>query len=119
MNIAEAVQQALGSGKPTIFFVNRLGENDSLSLREDYTSDEDIFVALQVQARYGGPYFEICSVVNGKVQASLIATSDIGLDEEKLTRAVKAAQEERTRFYTEREERFGKAAWPRRIAAFQ
>lgn len=102
------IDQVTNSGLPTIFFITRLGELASISLKKEHAEDEEVFVRLHERA--GNPHFEICTVVNGVVHGR---SDVIKTDEETLNHAIEDAEAERKRFYSERIETYGDAALPR------
>lgn len=91
-------------------FLDRQGDINHVS---EPAFDDDTWIRLHEEARAvsGGPFFQILSnSPNG------LFTHDgqniFSNDDETLSEAIKQADEERTRFYEEKEAEFGPTAWP-------
>jgi len=111
------VQQALESKKPTLFFVDRQGNIEDVSLEakahDEKWATEEWVILLNEEAKMasGGSYFEICSIgpnANDMTQLFLNVPDLANLSE-----ALEHARAERTRFYVERVEAHGMSALPR------
>jgi|HubBroStandDraft_5_1064220.scaffolds.fasta_scaffold31968_4 hypothetical protein len=107
--LKELIELALKSGEPTLFFINKQGDEDSISLRREDADDEEVFVHVSEQAPT--PNFQICTVVKERVLDSNGELLDVN-DEPALAEAIQNAEDERIRFYSERAEVFGETAWP-------
>jgi hypothetical protein len=60
-------------GEPTIFFINKHGDFDAASLKEDAAEQEwGGLLAEQTTLASGGPYFEICSVGRGEDNRTVV-----------------------------------------------
>jgi hypothetical protein len=109
-NLKAQIEECNRSGEPTMFFVTKRGDVDAVSLRKEDAENEEVFAHLHEQAET--PHFEICTVIKGAVQGDLLDCDASRLNEEELEEAITSAEDERIRFYTEREKEFGESAWP-------
>lgn len=112
-----AVQNAIQTKTTTMFFVDRHGEIDQVTVT-GRSAQEDEW-PLHLIARISTPYFEICTVGpdgNGKIKLfEGVISRDISVND--LLEAEQAAQAERVRFYSERAEQYGDSAWPKGATA--
>ena len=108
MKLSE-VEKYVETKEPLMLFVDRHGGVDGVSLRHgQFDNETDVFQRLLEMANHAGPYFEICTVINGVIQdqaGDMISTDD-------LPALLKNAEAERVRFYSEREQVYGASAWP-------
>ncbi len=116
MRIERLVERYVDMKEPAMLFINRQGDIDSVSLRPgQHDSDDDgrdIVMELLEHAGCSRPYFQICTVIDGVIQdqeGDVITIDD-------LQAAVRSAEQERIRFYSEREEIYGESAWPHQYA---
>ena len=108
MKLSE-VERYVETKQPLMLFVDRYGDIDGVTLRHgQFDNENHAFEELLEIAGHSGPYFQICTVINGVIQdqaGDLISTDD-------LPALLKNAEAERIRFYSEREQVYGESAWP-------
>ena len=106
------VEKHVKTKKPLLLFVDRYGDVDGVTTK-DHDSDledrSDVIMELLDSANNAGPYFQICTVVEGVIQTP---NGDIILIDD-LPAALADAQSDRKRFYDERAEVYGDNAYPR------
>lgn len=106
------IEQHIDSNEPLLLFINRNGDLDRVTVSSEKFSDEDdisaVFYELTESATSDRPHFPICTVVNGLIQDN--GGQVISL--EHLPEAIVEAEQERIRFYSEREAEYGASAWP-------
>lgn len=102
--VETAVQER---NKASMMFVNRYGDVNEVSASNAPTEIQTVFEQLLEKVDYC-PYFIICTVVDGVIDnqiGDVISIDDLPI-------ALKEAQDERIRFYSEREKEYGESAWP-------
>jgi hypothetical protein len=96
------------AGTAVMFFINR---DDILDYVETDEADEPM---RRLQEQTGArPHFQVCTLINGQLtdsEANEIYRPFIVSD---ITPAITAARQERERFYAERADIYGAAAYPR------
>ena len=107
-SIQERVEKAINGHEAVLLFVDRRGDVDAVGVRDGVGDQDSVFFELAENAQSQGTYFPICTVVNGVIQDN---SGDI-VDIDELPGALKDAEAERVRFYSEREQEYGESAWP-------
>jgi hypothetical protein len=102
----EALEKAIQEKQPLNLWVNKHGDLIGVTF-EHAGSDEAACIRLTQDAPLG-PSFPVCIVVRGR----LLTNDGDPMSIADLPKAIKAAEAERVRFYTEREKEFGPSAWP-------
>lgn len=103
----DALLKAILEKKPLSLWVSKNGDVVGITLQE---AAGDEAVALTDEA--DTPLFPVCAAIRGRLTGN---DGDPMLMAD-LPKAIKAAEAERIRFYTEREKEFGPSAWPHRAA---
>lgn len=99
------------TGNALMVFVDR---HDDLQFIEGNQDNDETVIRLHNEAAHSRPYFEVCTLINGELTdstATEILLRPWVLDD--IMQAIAAARQERERFYTERAEVYGAAAYPR------
>ena len=116
-NVKNYIESAV-ENQSYIIFLNREEEIDCVSEQVNGDADDDDYSDMwwnlqeEARVRSGGPYFEIlsfsptCGLLHHNGQPLNAFNDDELLD------AISQAEEERIRFYQEREAEFGPTAWP-------
>jgi hypothetical protein len=100
----ELLKRAITNKTPAALYLNKHGEQATVEIERD-NSEEDAF---RLSQGMDSPSFEVCMALDGR----LTDRSGDAISINELPRAIKDAQAERIRFYTEREKEFGPSAWP-------
>ena len=111
--VREQVEKAILNRTPFEVFLNNYGEQETLDLGprdadEDEEADDAERLLREMCPGTSRPTFDVCAVIDGRLVDP--AGSSISLDD--LPRLIKEVEDERVRFYSEREKRFGPSAWP-------
>jgi hypothetical protein len=106
--IRTQIERAVSGNDATLFFLDRHGDFDAVAIREGLYDEDSVYSELLTEANHQRPCFQICTVVNG------VALDNSGepFDFDDVPVAVKDAEDERIRFYSEREQVYGVNAWP-------
>ena len=106
VNSKELLEKALTHRTPLALFLDSCGEQLTVGPAPSDT-ESDAFRLDEAMTRFS-PSFQICTAINGVLTNR--GGDPISIDD--LPNAIKDAEEERIRFYTEKEEDFGPSAWP-------
>jgi hypothetical protein len=106
----EALEKAISERKPVGLWLNKYGEQITVTLDPGESDESDVIdLGLEMSgSKMSGPSFPVCIAIRGRLvsdDGDPMSIADLG-------RAIKAAEAERIRFYTERAEAFGPSAWP-------
>jgi len=106
INAQKRLEKAIANKTPLAVFFDRYGEQVTVGLVPS-DPESDAFRLIEEMGLFS-PSFQICTAIDGD-----LTNCDGGpISIEDLPKAIKTAEDERTRFYTEREETFGASAWP-------
>jgi hypothetical protein len=108
-NPKEMLEKAIREGKTVGLWLDKYGEPVTVTLVPRSDHDDDV---IRFHEEMSVPSWPICIAVRGRLLDNDGHPMLIG----DLPKAIRAAERERTRFYTEREKEFGPSAWPRSAA---
>lgn len=106
-NARKLLEKAITQRTPLVLFIDRYGEQVTVGLAPS-DPESDAFRLIEELSQFS-PSFQICTAIDG----FLTNWDGCPISIEDLPEAIRAAEDERTRFYTEREKQFGARAWPR------
>jgi hypothetical protein len=101
----EALEKAIEEKKPLNLWINKYGKVVGATLQQPEKTEEATFIRLAEEAP-SIPSFPVCVAVRGR----LLTNEGDPMVIADLPKAIKAAESERARFYTEREKEFGPSA---------
>jgi hypothetical protein len=105
-NAKETLEKAIREKRPAGLWLDKHGEQVTVTFAPQHPDEGDVSVRLQEAMSV--PSFPIAVAVRGR----LFSNDGDPMSIDDLPEAIKAAEDERTRFYTEREKEFGPSAWP-------
>src|ERR1039458_2044542 len=106
VNARKLLEKAITQRTPLVLFLDKYGEQVTVGLAP-HDPESDAFRLIEQMSLFS-PSFQICSSIDG----FLTDRDGYPISIEDLPNAIKAAEDERTRFYTEKEKQFGARAWP-------
>ena len=106
INAKELLEKAIANKTPLALFLDKYGEQVTVGL-VPHDPDSDAFRLIEEMGLFS-PSFQICTAIDGMITNGDGYPISIG----DLPKAIKAAEDERNRFYTEKEKQFGASAWP-------
>jgi hypothetical protein len=104
-NAKEVLEKAIRERKPVGLWLDQHGRQVTFTFARSGDSDND---AISLHEEMNVLSFPICVAVRGRLLDN--DGDPISLDD--LPRTIEAAEDKRTRFYTEGEMEFGRSAWP-------
>lgn len=106
VNAKKLLERAITQRTPLILFIDKYGEQVAVGLAPS-DPESDAFRLIDELSLFS-PSFQICTTIDG----FLTNWDGDPISIEDLPKAIKAAEDERNRFYTEKEKQFGARAWP-------
>lgn len=106
VNAKKLLEEAIANKTPLALFLNKYGEQITVGLAPS-DPESDAFRLIEEMGLFS-PSFQICTAIDG----FLTNWDGDPISIEDLPKAIKAAEDERNRFYTEKEKQFGARAWP-------
>ncbi len=100
------LEKAIANKTPLALFLDKYGEQVTVGLAPR-NPESDAFRLIEEMGLFS-PSFQICTAIDG----FLTNCDGYPISIEDLPKAIKAADDERNRFYTEKEKQFGASAWP-------
>jgi hypothetical protein len=104
------LEKAILNRTPCEFFINRYGEQETLDVGRNPDPELDLDDAERLGEEFAlyAPTFGVCCALKGE----LLGTDGNPVSFDDLPRLIEEAEDERVRFYSEREKEFGPSAWP-------
>lgn len=106
VNARKLVEKAITQRTPLALFLDKYGKQVTVGLAPS-DPESDAFRLIEELSLFS-PSFQICTAIDGY----LTNWDGFPISIEDLPKAIWAAEDERNRFYTEKEKQFGASAWP-------